>query len=151
MSLFRMSRTITGNLLRGPATRMYPHVRREPFHNTRGRVAIEIEKCIFCGLCQRRCPPKAITVTKDDKTWAIDRLYCMTCNVCTEVCPVHCLAMEREYTRPTARRYQDSYRQEGNTAVADGAGPDHPGGGAAGSGDAAAGDTRDRADPPFSG
>jgi len=112
MSLFRMSKTITGNLLRGPATRRYPRVRREPFANTRGRIAIEIEKCIFCGLCQRRCPPQAITVVKDERTWAIRRLYCMTCNVCVEHCPVHCLSMAREYPAPTTVREEDTYRQE---------------------------------------
>ena len=119
MSLFRMSRTISRNLVRGPATRMYPRVSREPYENTRGRIAIEIQKCIFCGLCQRRCPPKAITVTKEQKRWAIDRLYCITCGVCVEACPVHCLSMAREYSRPAVERHEDSYRQQENTASKD--------------------------------
>jgi ech hydrogenase subunit F len=116
MSLFRMSRTISGNLVRGPATLMYPRVPRKPFDNTRGHVAIEIEKCILCGLCQRRCPPQAITVSKEERTWAIDRLYCMTCNVCVEVCPVHCLAMAREYSPVTTVRRQESHTQKEKAA-----------------------------------
>ena len=119
MSLFHMSKTISRNLVRGPATRRYPRISREPYTNTRGRIAIEIQKCIFCGLCQRRCPPKAITVTKEQKMWAINRFYCITCNVCVEVCLVHCLSMAREYSRPAVERYEDSYQQQENTAPKD--------------------------------
>jgi ech hydrogenase subunit F len=119
MSLFRMSRTISRNLVQGPVTRMYPRVSREPYENTRGKIAIEIQKCIFCGLCQRRCPPKAITVTKEQKTWAIKRHYCITCDACVEECPVHCLSTARQYSRAAVERHEDCYRQQENTAPKD--------------------------------
>jgi len=45
-----------------------------------------------------KCPSGAICVRKEEKTWSIDRLRCIVCNCCVEACPVHCLAMETEYT-----------------------------------------------------
>jgi len=46
----------------------------------------------------KKCPSGAICVRKEEKAWSIDRLRCIVCNCCVEACPVHCLAMETEYT-----------------------------------------------------
>ena len=88
MSVLGMSRTIMRNLFTGPATRRYPTRVKEP-HRTersRGRIEIDIEACIFCGACAKRCPTDALIVLKADKEWNIDRLRCCTCNACVEVC-----------------------------------------------------------------
>ncbi len=93
-----MTKTVTKNLLTGPATLMYPKRKRTYTPITRGRVEVDINKCIFCGMCSRRCPTDAIKVTKDCKEWQIDRLKCCTCNLCVEICPVKCLSMENQYS-----------------------------------------------------
>ena len=79
---------------------------------TRGRVENDINKCIFCGLCARRCPTYAIEVTKDRKEWQIDRLKCCTCNLCVEICPVKCLSMEIQYSPPIAERTAAIYKMK---------------------------------------
>ena len=109
MSLLSMSKTIFGNLLKGPVTERYPFVPKTYPVGARGKVNIEIEKCIFCGICQRKCPTAAIVVTKTPKVWEIDRLRCVSCNACVEVCPKKCLVLDVKYSAPSAVRYKDSY------------------------------------------
>ena len=104
-----MTKTVTKNLLSGPATLMYPKVKRSFTAITRGRVENNIDKCIFCGLCSRRCPADAIVVTKADKEWQIDRLKCCTCNLCVEICPVKCLSMENQYSPPLSKKTEAIY------------------------------------------
>lgn len=98
MSFFRMSKTVMKSLVRGPYTVRYPFGPRV-YHGdvTRGSISVRIGDCIFCGLCQKRCPTDAIEVVKEKKGWSIDRLRCITCAACVEACPPKCLTMERDY------------------------------------------------------
>jgi ech hydrogenase subunit F len=104
-----MTKTVIKNLLNGPVTLMYPKKKRTYTPITRGRVEVNINKCIFCGMCDMRCPTYAITVTKDSKEWQIDRLKCCTCDLCVEICPVKCLSMENQYTPPITDRGEGIY------------------------------------------
>jgi formate hydrogenlyase subunit 6/NADH:ubiquinone oxidoreductase subunit I len=96
-----MTKTVLKNLFEGPATLMHPQKKRAFTPITRGRVDNDINTCIFCGLCSRRCPTYAIAVTKESKEWEIDRLKCCTCNLCVEICPVKSLSMENQYAPPS--------------------------------------------------
>lgn len=98
MNLFAMAKNVTKSLFTGPATLMYPDRQRVYAEITRGQIAIEIDICIFCGMCSRKCPTDAITVTKEKKQWTIDRLNCTACGRCVEVCPVKCLHMDNHYS-----------------------------------------------------
>jgi ech hydrogenase subunit F len=104
MRLFVMAKTVTRNLLQGPATLMYPKRKRVYCRITRGRIENDINRCIFCGLCGKRCPTYAITVVKENREWEIDRLKCCICNLCVEVCPVKCLSTENHYFPPVTER-----------------------------------------------
>ena len=66
--------------------------------HTRGHVENDIDACIFCGLCARRCPTHALGVSKDGRTWSIERFNCVQCNCCVEICPANSLRMENEST-----------------------------------------------------
>ncbi len=114
MPVFKMTRTVLKNLFSRPATRRYPQKIKEARHvpGSRGRIGIDIEKCIFCMLCQKRCPTDAIVVTKTIKEWNIDRLRCCSCNACVEVCPTKCLWMEEQYSPATVTREKDYFRQK---------------------------------------
>jgi ech hydrogenase subunit F len=96
-----------------PATRLYPFEKRAFYKNTRGAISIEIDKCIFCGICQKKCPTQAIIVTKPTKDWQINRLRCIACNACVEACPKKCLAMENMYSPAVVvKGADDKFHQE---------------------------------------
>jgi formate hydrogenlyase subunit 6/NADH:ubiquinone oxidoreductase subunit I len=71
---------------------------------TRGKIENNYPKCIFCGLCSRRCPTYAIAVRKEKKEWEIDRLKCCMCTLCVEVCPVKCLSADNHYAAPVTEK-----------------------------------------------
>jgi ech hydrogenase subunit F len=101
MPVFTISEMIMRSLFSRPATLMYPAVQREYVHGSRGHIVIDINECIFCGLCQRKCPAQALAVEREAKGWEIDRLRCVSCNFCVEVCPKQCLSMEKGYSSAT--------------------------------------------------
>jgi formate hydrogenlyase subunit 6/NADH:ubiquinone oxidoreductase subunit I len=96
--MFDMLGNILKNLFSKPATRMYPIEKREPYKDTRGQIGIDIDACIFCGICSKKCPSDAIDVNRNDKSWEIDPYKCIICGVCTEVCPKKCLRTDEEYS-----------------------------------------------------
>ena len=109
MSMLSMSKMVLRNLFRSPVTERYPFVPKVHPVGARGKVNIEVEKCIFCGICQRRCPTAAITVVKEPKTWEIDRLRCISCNLCVDVCPKKCLALDVKYSPCSVGSQKDAY------------------------------------------
>lgn len=109
--MFEMLRALLRNLGTGPATRRYPAVAREMYPSSRGRVESVIENCIFCGVCQRRCPADCIVVDRQEKTWNLDPYQCIVCGVCVEVCPTKAIAMRPEFRKPRSERVPLTHRQ----------------------------------------
>lgn len=111
--MFDMFGNIMKNLFSKPATRMYPFEKREAFKDSRGQVGgIEIDKCIFCGICARKCPADAITVDKNEKSWVIDRFKCVICGECAVVCPKKCILMNEAYTAPAYNKEKSKHVQQ---------------------------------------
>jgi ech hydrogenase subunit F len=95
-----MMRTALKNLVSKPATRKYP---AEPVvlpEGERGRVVYDMSKCIFCGLCEKRCPTNAIMMDKPNKRQSVSRAKCIACGVCVESCPTDAIQMRPEYSPP---------------------------------------------------
>ena len=110
MKWFTMTKTVARNLVEGPATLMYPKRERAFTIITRGKVENDIDNCIFCGICSKRCPTYAIEVTKESSEWEIDYLKCCTCNLCVEVCPKKCLSMHNHYFPPVTDKAMGIHR-----------------------------------------
>ncbi len=96
-----MWRSSLRNLFSKPATRLYPAVPANLADETRGRIVYDMDKCIFCGLCERRCPTNAITMDKANKSQTVSRARCIACRVCVENCPTDAIDMRREYAPPS--------------------------------------------------
>jgi ech hydrogenase subunit F len=97
---------------RKPATLMYPVIPREWTERTRGRIEIDIDACIFCGICSRKCPTNALAVNRDEKSWTVERMNCIQCSCCVDVCPKHCLVNEAGYTSPGMEKVVDCFVKE---------------------------------------
>ncbi|MBQ9753840.1 MAG: 4Fe-4S binding protein [Lentisphaeria bacterium] len=93
MRLFAIFKDILGNLVKGPVTRNYPAFKREPFPGERGKLVIEEDKCIFCGMCAKKCPSNALKVTRQPKEWNFEQFRCILCGTCVEACPKKCLKL----------------------------------------------------------
>jgi len=108
--MFGMVKNVLNNLFSKPATRLYPKEKRPFFKGTRGSLEIEIDKCIFCGICQRKCPANAIVVDRNAKMWQLNQYKCVLCNVCVESCPKKCLISKEQFNAPTT--YKEFYIQK---------------------------------------
>ena len=119
MTHLKIGKMVMRSLAGKPATLMYPVIPREWKERTRGRIEIEIDDCIFCGICSRKCPTDAITVVRDEKKWSIERMGCIQCSCCVEVCPKDCLVNVAGYTSPSAEKIVDVFvKQEEPETVA---------------------------------
>jgi len=110
MGLFSIGNTIIKSVFRKPATVLFPIVPMKTDELVRGQVAIDIDECIFCGMCHRKCPTNAIEVTRDEKKWAISRSRCILCTNCVEVCPKKCLEMKNRLAPASFEKIQDSFQ-----------------------------------------
>ena len=118
MALFNKTVTALRNLFSKPATRLYPAEKRDPPPGTRGCLAIDIETCIFCGICQKKCPTDSLRVEREAKRWSIDRLSCIACAYCVDVCPKNCLSMEVGHSPAMRTRDRETHAPAGKSPTA---------------------------------
>lgn len=100
------------NLFSKPATDNYPAKPREYSQRTRGSIVNDIDQCIYCGMCQRKCPSGAISVDRNARTWSIDRMGCVQCENCVNNCPKNCLSTDSHYTEPSVTKTVDTLHTE---------------------------------------
>ena len=104
MSLFKMKKIVLQSLFKKPATIEYPIKPAPKTERTRGQIEIDLDSCIFCGMCTRKCPTNAIDVSKSDKSWEIARFGCIQCGACVEACPKKCLRMTNIQTTASHKK-----------------------------------------------
>lgn len=109
MKLVTFAKTELRNLFSTPATRPYPQQPREYTERYRGHIENDMDLCIFCSLCARRCPTGAIQVDRTARTWSISPYSCIQCGYCVEGCPKKCLSMKQTYTQPGPEKTTKSF------------------------------------------
>lgn len=112
-----LSKTVTKSLFKRPATLMYPKRPRSFPAPFRGRLVNDIDRCIFCGLCSRRCVADALVVSKGAREWQVDTMKCVICGLCVEVCPVKCLSLVNAYSPALARKADSQHVLTGPPAA----------------------------------
>lgn len=93
----KLSKMTLGSIFKKPETILYPAQTRFVPEGLKGHIENDIARCIFCGICEKRCPADAIEVKKQDRTWSIDVFRCVQCGSCARECPQKCLRMEPSY------------------------------------------------------
>lgn len=112
---------VLSNLAGGPATRLHPFQKREPFPRARGHIEFDESKCNFCGGCARRCPAAAISVSREEKSYTFWPFRCIVCEACIEVCPKKAISLANQYRPPAYSKAVLVYGVKGEDAPCDGA------------------------------
>ena len=81
----------------------YPYEPAPPAEGFRGRIEVDIDKCIGCGACANACPPRLISVIDQDARRTIEFALgrCTYCARCEEVCPEDAITMTKEFELAT--------------------------------------------------
>lgn len=108
MGVFKLGKMTMRSLFKKAPTRRYPAEKREPYQRTRGQIdMIDIHTCIFCGMCQRKCPADCIVVNRNESRWEYWPYKCIACDSCVRACPVKDLKMVQERAEVTTLRPRD--------------------------------------------
>ena len=103
--MFDMIGNVFKNLTSKPATCGYPFKTRKLNENVRGHISgIDAEACIYCGICEKKCPSDAIKVDRPNRTWTIETYRCIVCGECVTVCPKTCINMEKEHLTSSTKQ-----------------------------------------------
>lgn len=104
MGSFKLGKMTMRSLFGKPETVLYPVQTRPQPEGLKGHVANDIDVCILCGICEKRCPTGAIVVDKKAGMWSIDRFRCVQCGSCVRECPKACLTMGPDYAKPSVSK-----------------------------------------------
>ena len=108
MAFFPFGRVIMSSLFKRASKVSYPVKPLAKAGIVRGHVENDIDNCIFCGICAKKCPTGAISAVKTEKSWTISRFQCVLCNCCVEVCQKKCLYMSPELTPASDNMVKDT-------------------------------------------
>lgn len=111
MGNFKLGKMTLRSLFRKPETVMYPAQTRFQPEGLKGKILNDIDTCILCSICEKRCPTAAISVVKKEGTWAIDRFRCVQCGTCVRECPKTCLTMDPDYPAPSSAKSIDTFHK----------------------------------------
>ena len=91
MGVLHLGGMTLGSVFKKPETTCYPFEKKPAPEGLKGHVVNDVDTCILCGICAKRCPAGAITVDRAARTWEVDGFRCIQCFVCVRECPKNCL------------------------------------------------------------
>ncbi|MCL2639515.1 MAG: 4Fe-4S binding protein [Phycisphaerales bacterium] len=104
MAIFAMERLALKWAFKKPVSSNYPFEPRVPLAGSRGKLEMPNSTCIYCKICEKKCPTGAIFVDRAAKKWSIDRLRCVSCAACVEQCPKKSLALSEMHNGAVVTR-----------------------------------------------
>ena len=111
MGGFKLGKMTLRSLFGKPETVRYPFEEPEHPDALRGKVAFDSKDCIYCGICEKRCPTGAIKVDKKEGTWSIDHFSCIQCDTCARECPKGCLSMDAVLVHPSTAKEVETFHK----------------------------------------
>jgi len=75
-----------------------------------GKIEVNNESCNLCGLCQKECPVKAISIM--DGKLVVDSRKCIFCKLCIDYCPHDSLKMTHDYKMASIEELGEEFRHE---------------------------------------
>lgn len=107
------------NLLEGPSTDPYPlaPTKIEP-ERLRGRVVVDADLCMGCGICRHYCVAGAINIeqTEAGHTITIWHNACCRCAACRQYCPMGAISLVNDWH--TAHEERQKYTSVEQKAIA---------------------------------
>ncbi len=87
------------NLLAGPSTDPFPFGETFTPKRIRGRITVDPDLCMGCGMCRHSCVAGAINITKSDAGWTITiwQDSCCLCRSCVTYCPMQAMAIDPDW------------------------------------------------------
>jgi len=104
MGGFKLGKMTLGSVFKKPETVQYPFESKPAPAGRKGHIVVNIDDCVFCGLCAKACPAMAIEVDKAQRTWSIDYFQCVQCFSCTSACHKGCLSMDVAFPQAAASK-----------------------------------------------
>lgn len=119
MSTFKLGKMTLGGLFKKPETIQYPIQHRFAPEGRKGHIVVDIETCILCGICMKKCPTGAIEVDKKAGIWSIDHFRCIQCGYCHRECPKDCLTMDPALPTVAAQKHRETFEKPAKEAAAE--------------------------------
>lgn len=99
--MFKFLKVLVRNILQGPATEAFPLKPAPTPDRLRGRVTMNPDLCVGCGICSHVCTAGAINITpSDDKKgyhYTIWYDSCCLCGNCRYYCPTNAISMTNNW------------------------------------------------------
>ena len=99
--MLRFLKVLANNLAKGPAVDPFPAQEAWTPDRFRGRVTMDPEKCVGCGICRHVCAGRAIRIepTEDGKgyNFTIWHNTCALCGMCRHFCPTRAITMTTDW------------------------------------------------------
>jgi energy-converting hydrogenase A subunit Q len=69
-------------------------VREELSGSRKGEIVNDVDACMACGICVKKCPTNALKLEKDEII--VDQDKCVLCSECEIICPVNAIKLKYE-------------------------------------------------------